>query len=133
MFFPLLPLPITTDYGGMTFEELARLNPKMAVELLSKNFREFCKRCPSGSEFLECWIQVEFTWLRNNMEENRIELPIERIMVYWFLSVTLTSQNKERKKNLEASKNKSTDTPCLATTIGTSSLIIKQSSHKVKP
>uniref|UniRef100_A0A8C6Y3W5 Regulator of G protein signaling like 1 n=1 Tax=Naja naja TaxID=35670 RepID=A0A8C6Y3W5_NAJNA len=49
----LEPVAPHIDYGGMIFEELARLNPKMAVELLSKNFREFCKRCPSGSDFME--------------------------------------------------------------------------------
>lgn len=110
----------------MTFEELARLNPKMAVELLSKNFREFCKRCPSGSEFLEHWNQEEFIWLTSNMEENGIEIPTEMIRVYWWLSGTLISQNRER-------KNIWRHTPCLATTIETSGLIIKQSSHKVKP
>lgn len=97
MFFPLLPLPITTDYGSMSFEELARLNPKMAVELLSKNFREFCERCPSGSEFLEHLNQEEFIWFTNNMEENGTEIPIEKIRVYWWLSVILTSQNRESK------------------------------------
>uniref|UniRef100_A0A670Y272 Regulator of G protein signaling like 1 n=1 Tax=Pseudonaja textilis TaxID=8673 RepID=A0A670Y272_PSETE len=72
----LEPVAPQIDYGGMTFEELARLNPKMAVELLSKNFREFCKRCPSGSEFLEHWNQEEST---SNMEENGTEIPKEMI------------------------------------------------------
>ncbi|XP_070604643.1 regulator of G-protein signaling protein-like [Erythrolamprus reginae] len=52
IFMELEPVAPPIDYGGMTFEELARLNPKMAVELLSKNFREFCKRCPSGKVFV---------------------------------------------------------------------------------
>ncbi|XP_062986927.1 regulator of G-protein signaling protein-like [Elgaria multicarinata webbii] len=45
------PVVRKLDYSSMAFEELARLNPKMAVELLSKNFRTFCKRCPSGGVF----------------------------------------------------------------------------------
>ncbi|KAK9403913.1 regulator of G-protein signaling protein-like [Crotalus adamanteus] len=54
IFMELEPVVPQRDYGGMTFEELARLNPKMAVELLSKNFREFCKRCPSGTVLRFC-------------------------------------------------------------------------------
>ncbi|KAM6458362.1 regulator of G-protein signaling protein-like [Liasis olivaceus] len=53
IFMELEPMVRQRDYGSMAFEELTRLNPKMAVELLSKNFREFCKRCPSGKVFVQ--------------------------------------------------------------------------------
>nr|XP_060628666.1 regulator of G-protein signaling protein-like [Anolis sagrei ordinatus] len=38
------------DYKTMPFDELAWLNPKMAVELLSENFRAFCKSCETGAD-----------------------------------------------------------------------------------
>ncbi|XP_053106681.1 regulator of G-protein signaling protein-like isoform X2 [Hemicordylus capensis] len=51
VFMELEPITHKLDYSSMAFEELARLNPKLAVELLSSNFKEFCKRCPSGGVF----------------------------------------------------------------------------------
>nr|XP_034979480.1 regulator of G-protein signaling protein-like [Zootoca vivipara] len=51
IFMEAEPVVRKTDYSSMTFEELARLNPKMAVELLSNNFKAFCKSCPSSGVF----------------------------------------------------------------------------------
>ncbi|XP_033007087.1 regulator of G-protein signaling protein-like [Lacerta agilis] len=51
IFLEAEPVVRKTDYSSMTFEELARLNPKMAVELLSNNFKEFCKKSSSSGVF----------------------------------------------------------------------------------
>ncbi|KAH0618279.1 hypothetical protein JD844_017329 [Phrynosoma platyrhinos] len=48
VFMELEPVVRHLDYSNMPFAELARLNPKMAVELLSENFRAFCKKCQTG-------------------------------------------------------------------------------------
>uniref|UniRef100_A0A8D2KTI7 Regulator of G protein signaling like 1 n=1 Tax=Varanus komodoensis TaxID=61221 RepID=A0A8D2KTI7_VARKO len=52
IYMELRPVTWRLDYSSMAFEELVQLNPKMAVELLSKNFRTYCKKCPSGGESL---------------------------------------------------------------------------------
>ncbi|XP_053247109.1 regulator of G-protein signaling protein-like isoform X2 [Podarcis raffonei] len=51
IFMEAEPVVRKMDYSSMTFEELARLNPKMAVELLSNNFKAFCKSSPSSGVF----------------------------------------------------------------------------------
>ncbi|XP_044295069.1 regulator of G-protein signaling protein-like [Varanus komodoensis] len=51
IYMELRPVTWRLDYSSMAFEELVQLNPKMAVELLSKNFRTYCKKCPSGGVF----------------------------------------------------------------------------------
>ncbi|KAL8177436.1 UNVERIFIED_CONTAM: hypothetical protein K2H54_005026 [Gekko kuhli] len=48
VFMELDPIVYKIDYVGMKIEELARVNPKMAVEMLSKNFREFCEKYPTA-------------------------------------------------------------------------------------
>ncbi|XP_058030670.1 regulator of G-protein signaling protein-like [Ahaetulla prasina] len=83
IFMELEPVAPQMDYGSMTFEELARLNPKMAVELLSKNFREFCKRCPSGKVFVRPvvpkrslqWARSSFSFLRKAVVRKPISKP----------------------------------------------------------
>ncbi|KAM3840710.1 regulator of G-protein signaling protein-like [Vipera latastei] len=83
IFMELEPVAPQRDYGGMTFEELARLNPKMAVELLSKNFREFCKRCPSGKVFVRPvvpkrslqWARSSFSFLRKAVVRKPLSKP----------------------------------------------------------
>ncbi|XP_054836306.1 regulator of G-protein signaling protein-like [Eublepharis macularius] len=49
IFMELDPVVYKIDYVGMKFEELAKMNPKMAVEILSQNFREFCKKYATAS------------------------------------------------------------------------------------
>ncbi|XP_063155957.1 regulator of G-protein signaling protein-like [Candoia aspera] len=83
IFMELEPIVPQMDYGGMSFEELTRLNPKMAVELLSKNFREFCKRCPSGKVFVRPAApkksfqrtRSSFSFLRKGMPRKPLSKP----------------------------------------------------------
>ncbi|XP_061490069.1 regulator of G-protein signaling protein-like isoform X2 [Rhineura floridana] len=62
------PVVRKLDYSSMTFEELAYLNPKMAVELLSNNFRSFCKSCPSGGVFIRpLAVKRSLHWTRSSL------------------------------------------------------------------
>ncbi|XP_067323727.1 regulator of G-protein signaling protein-like [Anolis sagrei] len=56
------------DYSTMPFDELAWLNPKMAVELLSQNFRAFCKSCETGGVFIRPIVaRRSLHWTRSSL------------------------------------------------------------------
>ncbi|XP_077188357.1 regulator of G-protein signaling protein-like isoform X2 [Paroedura picta] len=69
VFMELDPVVYRIDYVGMKIEELARVNPKMAVEMLSKNFREFCEKYPTVSgEFIRPMIpKRSLHWTRSSL------------------------------------------------------------------
>ncbi|XP_060089055.1 regulator of G-protein signaling protein-like, partial [Heteronotia binoei] len=73
VFMELAPIVYKIDYAGMQVEEMATVNPKMAVEILSKNFREFCKKYPlAGGVFVRPtipkrslhWTRSSFSFMR---------------------------------------------------------------------
>ncbi|XP_015266183.1 PREDICTED: regulator of G-protein signaling protein-like, partial [Gekko japonicus] len=69
VFMELDPIVYKIDYVGMKIEELARVNPKMAVEMLSKNFREFCEKYPTaGGVFIRPTIpKRSLHWTRSSL------------------------------------------------------------------
>ncbi|XP_048351754.1 regulator of G-protein signaling protein-like isoform X2 [Sphaerodactylus townsendi] len=68
IFMELDPVVYRIDYVGMKIDELARVNPKMAVEMLSKNFRNFCDKYPlAAGVFTRPTIpKRSFQWTRSS-------------------------------------------------------------------
>ncbi|XP_066482209.1 regulator of G-protein signaling protein-like [Tiliqua scincoides] len=67
VYMELEPVVHKIDYTNKTFEELTELKPKMAIELLSENFREYCRTCPSGGVFTRpAAIRRSFHWTRSS-------------------------------------------------------------------
>nr|XP_020645394.1 regulator of G-protein signaling protein-like isoform X2 [Pogona vitticeps] len=78
IFMEVEPVVRQLDYSSMAFEELAVLNPKMAVELLSKNFRDFCKKFPSGGVFVRPVVaRRSLHWTRSSLSFMR-KGPVSR-------------------------------------------------------
>ncbi|KAJ7332227.1 hypothetical protein JRQ81_014407 [Phrynocephalus forsythii] len=93
VFMEVEPVVRQLDYSSMAFEELARLNPKMAVELLSKNFRELCKKCPSGGVFFRPAVaRRSLHWTRSSLSFMR-KGPVSRRMLLKPRSFTDVLQN----------------------------------------
>nr|XP_056700670.1 regulator of G-protein signaling protein-like [Euleptes europaea] len=68
VFMELDPVVYRIDYFGMKIDELATVNPKMAVEMLSKNFREFCEKYPSAGIFTRPTIpKRSLHWTRSSL------------------------------------------------------------------
>ncbi|KAJ6657365.1 hypothetical protein lerEdw1_002532 [Lerista edwardsae] len=66
IFMDLEPIVYRIDYGSMSFEELTDQNPKMAVEMLSENFREYCQACPSGIFTRPMSTRRSYHWARSS-------------------------------------------------------------------
>ncbi|XP_062836780.1 regulator of G-protein signaling protein-like isoform X2 [Anolis carolinensis] len=82
VFMEVEPVVWKHDYNNMAFDELAWLNPKMAVELLSENFKTFCKSCEIGGVFIRPIVaRRSLHWTRSSLSFMRKGPPSRKPLV----------------------------------------------------
>ncbi|XP_042317526.1 regulator of G-protein signaling protein-like [Sceloporus undulatus] len=93
VFMEMEPVVRQIDYSSMPFEKLARLNPKMAVEHLSENFRAYCQKCQKAGVLIRpMTARRSLRWSRSSLSFMR-KGPVSRKPLTKPRSLSETLQN----------------------------------------